>query len=151
MMQTALKTSENKPKVMLYLAAAVSDFYLPFEEMPEHKIQSRSKTDGLMLKLKNSPKLLKEIRKNSEGFIMVSFKLETDEEILDQKVEKSFREYSSDFIVGNLLQTKDFEVLLYRFEDECLVKELIRLKDLEKEGKTVEDLVVERLLKQGED
>lgn len=27
-------------KAMFYLAAAVSDFYIPASEMPEHKIQS---------------------------------------------------------------------------------------------------------------
>ena len=28
------------PKAMFYLAAAVSDFYIPASDMPEHKIQS---------------------------------------------------------------------------------------------------------------
>ena len=28
------------PRAMLYLAAAVSDFYIPASEMPEHKLQS---------------------------------------------------------------------------------------------------------------
>ena len=30
-------------KVMIYLGAAISDFYIPENEMPQHKIQSSSK------------------------------------------------------------------------------------------------------------
>lgn len=150
MMQTTLKVVEKHPRIFLYLAAAVSDFYLPYSSMPEHKIQSRSLGNGLTIELKNSPKLLKEVRKLSKGFIMVSFKLETDEEILDSKVEKSFNEYSSDFIVGNLLQSKDFEVYLYKKVDDLMRKEIFKLGELDGE-KTVEDLIVENLVVIGED
>lgn len=44
---------------------------------------------------------------------MVSFKLETDAQILDQKVQKAFKENSSDHIVGNLLGTRDREIWIY--------------------------------------
>jgi len=45
---------------------------------------------------------------------MVTFKLETDEKILEKKVLNSFAENHSDFIVGNLLQTKDSSVIVYK-------------------------------------
>lgn len=41
-----------------YLAAAVSDFYIPWSQMVEHKIQSADLGDGLTLKLQKVPHLL---------------------------------------------------------------------------------------------
>ena len=41
------------------LAAAVSDFYIPFEKMAVHKIDS---ANGLELKLENVPKMLGKIK-----------------------------------------------------------------------------------------
>jgi DNA / pantothenate metabolism flavoprotein len=43
--------------VIIYLAAAVSDFYIPCAEMAQHKIQSHGK-DGMSVKLHNVPKML---------------------------------------------------------------------------------------------
>ena len=60
--------------VMLYLAAAVSDFYIPKEHLSEHKIQS---SDGpLNLKLQMVPKMLGPLTCNwiPKAFI-VSFKV----------------------------------------------------------------------------
>ncbi|KAF4655859.1 hypothetical protein FOL47_009253, partial [Perkinsus chesapeaki] len=46
-------------RAALVLAAAVSDFYVPPEEMPENKIQSgEHQQDGLTLYLKGVPKIL---------------------------------------------------------------------------------------------
>lgn len=39
---------------MFYLAAAVSDFYIPASEMPEHKIQSSNGPLQVSEKIKNS-------------------------------------------------------------------------------------------------
>ena len=130
---------ENCPKPILYLCAAVSDFYIPFEEISEHKIQSRAQEDGMAMKLKKSPKILKNIREISQNFVMVSFKLETDPEILEDKVMKSFKEYQSDWIVGNLLQTKDTEITLYKKNEG---KNLL----LKTEGIDLEEIVVKAIL-----
>lgn len=47
-------------RALVYLAAAVSDFYLPFDEISEHKIQSSaSQGNHLTLELKPVPKRLK--------------------------------------------------------------------------------------------
>jgi phosphopantothenate-cysteine ligase len=45
------------PRAMVYLAAAVSDYYVPEEEMSEHKIQSSS--GDLVLSLRATPKCLR--------------------------------------------------------------------------------------------
>lgn len=44
------------PCAMIYLAAAVSDYFVPEEEMSEHKIQSSS--GDLVLSLRATPKCL---------------------------------------------------------------------------------------------
>ena len=67
---------------VVYLAAAVSDFYIPKEERCLHKIQSRSTvgstgSPGLSLELKPVPKLLRKVVDEwcRESFV-ISFKLE---------------------------------------------------------------------------
>ncbi len=49
----------QKRNAMVYLAAAVSDFYIPPEEQVAHKIQS-TESEGLHLDLKPVPKVLYE-------------------------------------------------------------------------------------------
>jgi len=43
------------PNGLLYLAAAVSDFFVPPERMSEHKIQSTNATEGLKSKVQQGP------------------------------------------------------------------------------------------------
>ena len=43
---------------IIYLCAAVSDFYIPEDQMSEHKIQSRGDDDNIFLHLKKTPKLM---------------------------------------------------------------------------------------------
>lgn len=59
---------------MLFLAAAVSDFHIPYAELPTHKIQSAD--GGLELKLRKVPKMLGVIAQQwmPEAFV-VSFKV----------------------------------------------------------------------------
>lgn len=65
---------------LMYLAAAVSDFYLT--DPAEHKIQSRE-IEKLVITLKPVPKILGMIKEWSPKSIVISFKLETDESILE--------------------------------------------------------------------
>ncbi|DBA67058.1 hypothetical protein WJX79_002618 [Trebouxia sp. C0005] len=96
-----------------YLAAAVSDFFLPWKQMVEHKIQS---SDGpLQLQLAMVPKMLGTLRSTwaPEAFI-VSFKLETDEQILKSKAIGSIRNYNVHAVVANILETRMKQVLIVR-------------------------------------
>ncbi|KAI6249458.1 Phosphopantothenate--cysteine ligase CAB2 [Erysiphe necator] len=128
---------------LLYLAAAVSDFFIPSERMPEHKIQSTgavemlsaidansSKTvekedfdnfdsspkvprsKRLIVDLDPLPKFLKKLVEEwaPEGMI-VSFKLETDPDILIQKAQYSLERYQHHLVIGNLLATRKSEVV----------------------------------------
>ncbi len=97
-------------KALVYLAAAVSDFYLPKNEMPKHKIQS-STTDGLHVSLKPVPKLLGKIRAEwcPKAFI-ISFKLETDITLLNTKCKTSLEKYKQDVVIGNILEDRKNKV-----------------------------------------
>ncbi|KAK1266574.1 Phosphopantothenate--cysteine ligase 1 [Acorus gramineus] len=59
---------------MFYLAAAVSDFYVPWESMVEHKIQSAS--GPLDMRLAPVPKMLSTLRKDwAPNAFCISFKV----------------------------------------------------------------------------
>ena len=98
-------------RALFYLAAAVSDFYLPLDLLPEHKIQSSSSSSGadgaLQLRLLPVPKKLKELtsRWAPEAFF-ASFKLETDQTILLSKARAAIDKYGTHLVVANLLQTR---------------------------------------------
>jgi phosphopantothenate---cysteine ligase (ATP) len=134
---------------LLYLAAAVSDFFVPPERMSEHKIQSTNAADSattsngrhddpdnenaiedeetfdnfdsfpkvprskrLIVDLDPVPKFLKNLVDGwaPEGMI-VSFKLETDPDILVHKAQYSLERYQHHLVIGNLLATRKWEVV----------------------------------------
>ncbi|KXN70592.1 hypothetical protein CONCODRAFT_78769 [Conidiobolus coronatus NRRL 28638] len=107
----ATKTLDQlEHNALFYLAAAVSDFFIPSDQMVEHKIQS-SKGD-LVITLAKVPKFLKPLVKlwASKAFV-VSFKLETDPELLIPKCQQSIDRYQHQLVIGNLLTTRKNRVL----------------------------------------
>ena len=118
---------------LFYLAAAVSDFFIPSHRLSEHKIQSSeipkqrqygtinpgrgeesssAQAKKLMIDLDPVPKFLKNLVEGwaPEGMI-VSFKLETDPSILVQKAQAALDRYSHHLVIGNLLSTRKWEVV----------------------------------------
>merc|ERR1712020_639044 len=94
---------------MLYLAAAVSDFYIPSSEMPEHKIQSSGGAPKLQLQL--VPKMLHPLVKYwVPNAYIVSFKLETDSELLETKASKALENYNHHMVIANLLHDRKRKV-----------------------------------------
>ncbi|KAI5120101.1 hypothetical protein M0805_001257 [Coniferiporia weirii] len=95
---------------MYYLAAAVSDFFLPREKMSEHKIQSGK--GSLIIEMDQVPKILKTMvdEWTPEGFI-VSFKLETDLALLIPKARAALERYGHQVVIGNELHRRKFEVV----------------------------------------
>eukprot|EP01027_Heterolobosea_sp_BB2_P019748 GEZU01027797.1.p1 GENE.GEZU01027797.1~~GEZU01027797.1.p1 ORF type:complete len:251 (+),score=53.68 GEZU01027797.1:49-801(+) len=79
------KYREQPKRFMVFLAAAVSDYYIPFKEMSEHKIQSGD-VSKLQISFENTPKMLKLLTSEwcPQAF-NVSFKLETDPDMLYTK------------------------------------------------------------------
>lgn len=118
---------------IFYLAAAVSDFFVPSDRMVEHKIQSSEKfsqiqqengtkkalpaarTEGkkLIIDLEPVPKFLKQLVDGwAPKAMIVSFKLETDPGILTDKAEHALDKYAHHLVIGNLLATRKWEVVL---------------------------------------
>eukprot|EP00434_Breviolum_minutum_P022326 symbB.v1.2.019703.t1/scaffold1623.1/size109029/2 len=88
----------------ILLAAAVSDFYVPEVEMATEKIQSRAH-DGLTVQLRNVPKLLGAVRLWAPQAFILSFKLETNPNILLAKAAGALKKYKVDAVCSNVLQT----------------------------------------------
>ncbi|KDN44534.1 phosphopantothenate-cysteine ligase [Tilletiaria anomala UBC 951] len=95
---------------MYYLAAAVSDFFIPSTRTSEHKIQSGK--GSLLIEMDQVPKVLKPMveRWAPEGFV-VSFKLETDEKLLIPKARQALQRYGHQCVIGNELNHRKFEVV----------------------------------------
>ncbi|KAG6812217.1 hypothetical protein H0H92_003838 [Tricholoma furcatifolium] len=98
-------------KSMYYLAAAVSDFFLPRQKMSVHKIQSGK--GSLHIEMDQVPKILKPMVSDwtkGEGFV-VSFKLETDEHLLIPKARAALERYGHQVVIGNDLHRRKHEVV----------------------------------------
>jgi phosphopantothenate-cysteine ligase len=124
---------------LFYLAAAVSDFFIPRSRMAEHKIQSMeipanfqdnnavdsndiytgeneeepSSRKKLVVHLDPVPKFLHRLVDGwaPEGSMIVSFKLETDPSLLVYKARTALQRYSHHLVIGNLLSTRKWEVV----------------------------------------
>lgn len=102
---------EQKEQALLYLAAAVLDFFLPSSRMPTHKIQAQP-TGKLVVDLELVPKFLRRLVDSwAPQAMIVSFKLETDHTILIKKASEALERYHHQLVIGNLLQTRKREVV----------------------------------------
>ncbi|KXN84402.1 Phosphopantothenate--cysteine ligase CAB2 [Leucoagaricus sp. SymC.cos] len=99
-----------KRKALYYLAAAVSDFFLPRQKMSVHKIQSGK--GSLSIEMDQVPKILKPMvdEWTPDGYI-VSFKLETDQELLIPKAQAALERYGHQVVIGNDLHRRKFEIV----------------------------------------
>jgi phosphopantothenate-cysteine ligase len=139
-----LMSNHLKPlgqRVVVYLAAAVSDFYVPEEWLPTNKIQSRG--DEMRIELSKTPKALGVIRHVwLPRAMIVSFKLETDESILLDKARAAVESYDVDCVVANLLQTRKDVVQLVRANQPPLVLR----RDSSFEGARIETKLIQTLV-----
>ncbi|XP_065183470.1 phosphopantothenate--cysteine ligase-like [Sycon ciliatum] len=126
------------PLALFYLAAAVSDFYLPEEEMPKHKIQSSG--GPMQLHLQQVPKMLSPLVKDwASSAFTVSFKLETDERIIAEKARGALEKYKHQVVISNLLSTRRNKVTFVTLSDQV---EISVSTESERE---LEDLIVSEL------
>ncbi|XP_068637642.1 phosphopantothenate--cysteine ligase 2-like isoform X2 [Aristolochia californica] len=125
---------------MFYLAAAVSDFYVPWESMTEHKIQSAA--GPLDMRLAPVPKMLSVLRRVwAPNAFCISFKLETDSEILLKKAEAALRKNKMHAVVANELSTRKKEVTVVTGDGVIRVQKGNEFEDVEK---PLIDLLVQR-------
>lgn len=150
----------NNNNAMFYLAAAVSDFYVPYGKLPEHKIQSRSefqdKSEGkvnesgqLILDLDPVPKFLRKLVQNwANKSMIVSFKLETDKELLITKAKQALKNYNHQLVIGNILSTRHKEVVVLSEEEES--EHWIRVSDETLKSHCIEEFIIEDITKRHE-
>jgi len=129
-------------QALLYLAAAVSDFYIPDERLPAHKIQSN---DGpLSLNLGLVPKMLQPLVHDIvPNAYVVSFKLETDITLLAKKARQALDRYGHQMVIGNILDRRKTEVTLVTrsaTEDIRLTKEQVE------SGFEIEELIIANIV-----
>jgi len=139
---------------MYYLAAAVSDFFLPTQKMSEHKIQSGK--GSLNIEMDQVPKILKPMvdEWTPEGFV-VSFKLETDSKILIPKARASLERYGHQVVIGNELNRRKYEVVFVSkapsvspaVESPTVEEWLILSPEEIEQGKEIESDIVGRLVR----
>ncbi|KAJ2452257.1 Phosphopantothenate--cysteine ligase cab2 [Coemansia sp. RSA 2336] len=128
-------------RAMFYLAAAVSDFFIPSHSMAEHKIQSGS--GDLTLRMNQVPKFLRPLVKNwAPKCFIVSFKLETDPGLLEPKAKHALEKYGHQIVVANLLNTRKWQVwLVTRDQEPCVLQ--ISPEELEAGRDIEQDIVAE--------
>ncbi|CEO96919.1 unnamed protein product (mitochondrion) [Plasmodiophora brassicae] len=115
------------PKACVVCAAAVSDFYIPESDLPEHKIQSSPQ--GLTLTLKATPKMLGHVKARwAPSAFLVSFKLETDENLLMGKARSALATYGCDVVIGNLLHSRYRQVYVVTGQSCDLIDDPQRLE-----------------------
>ena len=138
---------------IMCLAAAVSDFYVPTGNMPEHKIQSsaddeQTSTDGsLILQLRPVLKMLGAIKRGLDDgrctawapcAFVVSFKLETNPAILKAKAAAAISKYGVDIVCANLLQSYKQEVVVISAAPDCAPMSSVAVRGNELEEVQVE-------------
>ncbi|OAY79291.1 Phosphopantothenate--cysteine ligase 2 [Ananas comosus] len=117
---------------MFYLCAAVSDFYVPWESMAKHKIQSAG--GPLDMRLNQVPKMLSVLRKEwAPSAFCISFKLETDPDILLQKADMALKKYQMHVVVANELATYKDEVIVVTAGGKTTVRRHGKDQDLEEQ------------------
>lgn len=138
--QITLVINQIAPKSILYLAAAVSDFYIPPCDLSTHKINS---TEPLQLQLQLVPKFLHPLVKYwAPDAYVVSFKLETDPDNLIAKSRKALECYGHKLVIANELRTRSQKVLLV---DQNNVKEINMREQTQSMGE-IETAIVEELV-----
>ncbi|XP_049387226.1 phosphopantothenate--cysteine ligase 2-like [Solanum stenotomum] len=127
---------------IFFLAAAVSDFYIPWESMALHKIQSAS--GPLDIRLAQVPKMLSVLRNEWAPMAFhISFKLETDTDILLAKANMALKKYKMHMVIANELSTRKEEVIVVTEQEKVTVRRDCTLAGAEVESPLVE-LVVDR-------
>ncbi|XP_060714101.1 phosphopantothenate--cysteine ligase isoform X2 [Tachysurus vachellii] len=128
-------------KAMFYLAAAVSDFYIPASEMPEHKIQSSN--GPLQISMKMVPKILKPLVKDwAPKAFVTSFKLETDPSILLERARCALDTYKHQAVVANVLDTRHGYVVVVTKDSQ---KELVLTDEEAQREVEIEEKIVKNL------
>ncbi|AAR83443.1 hypothetical protein CNPV097 [Canarypox virus] len=128
---------------MIYLAAAVSDFYIPYEDMPEHKMESEG--DEIMIKMKTVPKMLSHLVDEwAPNAFVVSFKLETNDSIVVSKARDALNKYKHHVVIANLMKDRRTNVIIITKDSE---HNLVLSEKEKLDGEVIEDKIITSLIR----
>ncbi|OII72051.1 phosphopantothenoylcysteine synthetase [Cryptosporidium ubiquitum] len=115
--------TEFPDSFIFFLAAAVSDFYIPENLLPKNKIsvssdasldfENEPKTPSITLELYSTPKYAQHIRDKLPYCFLVLFKLETEFETLFKKSDILLKKCDANAICANLLQDRRDNVIIF--------------------------------------
>ncbi|GAA5873252.1 hypothetical protein JCM5296_004223 [Sporobolomyces johnsonii] len=130
---------------MYYLAAAVSDFFIPYARVSEHKIQSGK--GSLVIEMDQVPKVLKTMvdEWSNDGFI-ISFKLETDRSLIIPKARTALERYGHQIVIGNSLADRKHEVVFVEPQGEEWLRIPEGAKGAGGEIKEIEEDIIKKLV-----
>jgi len=135
-LQDLLYDFKDSAQLLVIMCAAISDFYIPWNDLPNHKIKSNSQ-EGLEVKLRRCPKLITHITrwKDDWGSLMklVGFKLETDKDVLESKARQSLYTNNADLVIGNILSERRDWVKFFRpsLSDELVLQSALQNSSIE--------------------
>lgn len=129
--------------IIFFLAAAVSDFYIPENLLSKNKISASSElalssgnefqTPSITLELYSTPKYAQYIRNEMPYCFLVLFKLETEIETLYKKSDKLLKMCNANVVCANLLQSRRDNVIIFTPDSKTEIK---------KRSDTIEESVV---------
>ena len=136
------KMSILKKNGIVYLASAISDFYIPEDKLSEHKIQSRNEIgeslETLDITLYPAPKRIYTIKESLyKDCFLVTFKLETDQTILSKKAKSALENCKSNVVVANLISKRYDEIILFSKNEEKTINK--------KDEQYIEELLITEL------
>ncbi|XP_045496534.1 phosphopantothenate--cysteine ligase [Colias croceus] len=135
--------AKSGPRALLFLAAAVSDFYIPKDSIPTHKMQSESGAPVIHLHL--VPKMLAPlVNLWVPNAFVISFKLETDENLLIPKARAALDKYKHKVVVANMLQTRHQRVVVVTKEAN---QEIVLTREEVHAGVDIEASIVEEIIR----
>jgi len=134
--------AEHGKSSLLYLAAAVSDFYIPADHLPTHKIQSSQGPPPINLQL--VPKMLRPLVSCwTQRCYVVSFKLETDPSMLVPKSRQAIQKYGHNLVIGNILSTRKKTVMFVTKEEQ---KDIVMSDEELAAGEEIENKIVKEVV-----
>jgi len=134
-LQDLLCDFKDSAKLLILMCAAISDYYIPWKNLPNHKMKSTD--ESLELKMQRCPKLISNFAhwKQDWGLMMklVGFKLETDEDQLESKARQSLDANNADLVIGNILSERRDWVKFFRpsLSDELVLHTSLRNNSIE--------------------
>jgi phosphopantothenate-cysteine ligase len=130
---------------IFYSAAAVSDYYIPSNQQNQHKIASNQ--SSLQINLSPTPKLLPVLKNsNLSAAYCISFKLETDKEILITKALAAINHYNMQLVVANELHTRYEQVILIAKDEQITINKPMQDNNNNNQPAEIESVLIPSII-----